>query len=315
MLGVKKLIKGLSGALAVLLCCICAPTASAETVNKIELKASGSEAELTFDFPMAAAEEIASVQITLNVAASSGKAEIEFVPDGGLAAGIAESRYHRDTGELNVYIAGTEPVFSDAPLAVGKVRISGAAASATVSVAEGSVKLVRGGELTDGGALTEVYGDIAYPKAVTITSAKPSSSSRPAGSSHTHRYGEWTVTLSATCLREGERSRTCDICARTDVETIPRLEHEYIPLGSHEADGTTNAYTDYICIHCADTKREFDAVLGDVDKSGALNALDAAIILKSIANNTALEPKVADFNMDGAVNALDAAAILKHIVG
>ena len=35
--------------------------ASAEAVNKIELKARGSEAQITIDFPQAAAEEIASL--------------------------------------------------------------------------------------------------------------------------------------------------------------------------------------------------------------------------------------------------------------
>lgn len=56
-----------------------------------------------------------------------------------------------------------------------------------------------------------------------------------------------------------------------------------------------------------------DAKLGDVNKDGNVNALDAALILKAAADGTVdtLDKAVADFNTDGAINALDAAAILK----
>ena len=85
-------------------------------------------------------------------------------------------------------------------------------------------------------------------------------------------------------------------------------------MGSHEADGTTAGYTDYICVYCAETKREFDIILGDVDRNGRVNSLDAAAILKAIVNKTDMDLNVADYNKDGTVNALDAAAILKWVV-
>lgn len=307
----------LSGVLAVLICCILALTvsASAAAINKIGLRASGSEAQITVDFPRAAAEKIASMQLSLSISVSSGKPEIEFIPDSRLPAKIAESRYHSDTGVLNIYLAGSEPLFSgSSPLSVGKVKIKGGSASATVSIAEGSVKLVRGGELIEGEDLTEAYGDIAYPDQVTITTetARPDrlSSSDP----HIHSYGDWTVTANATCFREGERIRVCDICGRTETETISKVDHNYLPLESHEADDTMSGYTDYICVYCSGTKREFGVVLGDVDKNGRVNSLDAAAIMKAIVNETDINPYVADYNKDGAVNALDAAAILKWIV-
>ena len=83
-------------AIAVILCCMIAMTitASAAANNKTELKASGSEAQLILDFPQAAAEEIASMQISLSVTTNSKSAEIEFIPDSNLAAKITESRYH-----------------------------------------------------------------------------------------------------------------------------------------------------------------------------------------------------------------------------
>ena len=56
-------------------------------------------------------------------------------------------------------------------------------------------------------------------------------------------------------------------------------------------------------------------VLGDADNSGAVNALDAAVILKySVGIAVHLNTAAADYNGDGTVNALDAADILKWIV-
>lgn len=59
-----------------------------------------------------------------------------------------------------------------------------------------------------------------------------------------------------------------------------------------------------------------DAKAGDVNKDGAVNSIDAALILKAVVDGTVetLDAKVADFNTDGAINALDAAAILKAVV-
>lgn len=57
-------------------------------------------------------------------------------------------------------------------------------------------------------------------------------------------------------------------------------------------------------------------LVGDLDNSMGLNALDAALMLKKLVMNevTADEAAKFDFNGDGKTNALDAAAILKWIV-
>lgn len=307
--------KKLPYVIAAMLCCVAALTISASAaaaVNKIQLRASGSEAQLTIDFPQAAAEEISSMQLSLSISVSAGTPEIEFIPDSRLPAKIAESRYHSDTGVLNIYLAGSEPLFSgSSPLSVGKVKISGGSASATVSIAEGSVKLVRGGGLIEGEDLTEAYGEIAYPDPVIITTKTEKPSNSSSSDPHTHSYGDWTVTVNATCFRDGESIRVCEICGHTETEIIPKVDHEYIPLESHEADG----YTDYICVYCSRTKRESGVILpGDVDRNGSVNSLDAAAILKASVNKTDINTDFADYNKDGAVNALDAAAILKWIV-
>ncbi len=56
-------------------------------------------------------------------------------------------------------------------------------------------------------------------------------------------------------------------------------------------------------------------VKGDVDESGAVNALDASHILRNIVNGKVMDSYVADFNEDGYINAMDASAILKYVVG
>ncbi len=57
-------------------------------------------------------------------------------------------------------------------------------------------------------------------------------------------------------------------------------------------------------------------LVGDINNSMEINALDAAAMLKKLVMNevTAEEAAKFDFNGDGKTNALDAAAILKWIV-
>ncbi|MCM1059807.1 MAG: hypothetical protein NC452_05890 [Eubacterium sp.] len=157
------------GAIAAAVFCVLAMTLTvfAADVQKIELVPDGGEAEIILTFPQASAEAIASLQIALRVTADSGDIRAEFIPDGGLAAKIVESRYHSDAGVLNIYLAGTEPLFdpSSPALVIGKVRISSetGGASADVSVIEDSVKFVRGSELIS------PIGEIAYPDTVRLT--------------------------------------------------------------------------------------------------------------------------------------------------
>ena len=44
--------------------------------------------------------------------------------------------------------------------------------------------------------------------------------------SHTHQYGEWSVTRTATCTEAGEEARFCS-CGDTQTRTIPTKEHYY----------------------------------------------------------------------------------------
>lgn len=164
-----------------ILCCVMALGTSVfaeSSAQNVELNANGSEAQLVMDFPQAAAEEIASMQISLVITPSSGSADFEFLPDSGLPAKIVESRYHSDTGVLTVYLAGTRALFSGtSPLTVGKIKISGSDVSAAVKVEEGSIKFVRGSELVT------PSGEVVYPGSVTISTGSASVPDSPGSSS------------------------------------------------------------------------------------------------------------------------------------
>lgn len=151
--------------------------ASAAEVNEIKLEANGSEASLELYFPQAAAEEIASMQMSVRVTANADSVDLEFIPDSGLAAKIVESRYQSDTGMLNIYLAGTEALFpSSGSIKVGRIRVSasgGGAASAKVEAVRDSVKFVRSGELVS------PDNDTDYPASVTVTAAGQSAPVTP----------------------------------------------------------------------------------------------------------------------------------------
>ena len=166
-------------AAAMIICCIMTLTisASAAEVNEIKLEANGSEASLELYFPQAAAEGIASMQVSVSVKASSDSVDLVFIPDSGLAAKIVESRYQNDTGTLNIYLAGTEPLFSSyGSVKVGTVKISTSGsdtASAAVEVVRDSVRFVRSGELVS------PDNDTDYPASVTVTAEGQSSPGTP----------------------------------------------------------------------------------------------------------------------------------------
>ena len=151
-----------------LMFCFTALTVSAADDQTVELKLSGTDAQLVMTFPQAAAEQISSMRISLKIAASAS-AKITFVPNSNLSSKIVEHRYYSDTGMLNIYLADSGALFSGTtPLTVGNVRLSGTNATATVSVVEDSLEFVRGGEIV------QPY-DVKFPKSVSLTTVVPSS--------------------------------------------------------------------------------------------------------------------------------------------
>ncbi|MBD5082149.1 MAG: hypothetical protein HDT44_10365 [Ruminococcaceae bacterium] len=140
---------------------------TAAIAENAELKAKADKADVVLTLPQAAAEGVSSVQVSLNITVNTDNAEITFVPNEKLGAKIQESRYHKDTGVLNIYAAGTSPLFdkADPTITLGYVLITSNApkgAAANVAFAKGSLKYVRGNTL-------ETYdNDLNYSDTVKI---------------------------------------------------------------------------------------------------------------------------------------------------
>lgn len=166
----------LIGILSVIAALVLLPLkAYAAETQTVSLRASGDRAEIVLNFPQAAAEEISSLQISIRVSVNSNQARVEFV-QAELPAKIVESRYHSDTDTLNIYIAGTKPLFnkSNPVLSLGYVKISGeGSAAADVQVVENSLKFVRGTEL-----IVQDSG-VSYPDAVRISYSQGEASAPP----------------------------------------------------------------------------------------------------------------------------------------
>lgn len=153
---------------AALLCANLSAGVYAANEEKAQLTSDGDKAAVSLTLSQAAKEEISSIQISLNVKPNTDKAEIAFIPNENLKVKICESRYHSDTGILNIYAVGTEPIFdkSNPAVTLGTVKLSCSdpmGASANVGFVKGSLKYVRGGTL-----LTYDNG-LVYSEGVTVS--------------------------------------------------------------------------------------------------------------------------------------------------
>ena len=70
------------------------------------------------------------------------------------------------------------------------------------------------------------------------------------GTSHTHDFGDWTVTTEPTCTAAGEKTRTCSGCGTEETETVDALGHDFSIAVVTEATCTTDGYTTYKCSRC-----------------------------------------------------------------
>ncbi|MDE7299442.1 MAG: Ig-like domain-containing protein [Lachnospiraceae bacterium] len=126
--------------------------AAAEVSFQIQMDGTGT---VTLVSAGAAEREISSLQFSLTInAGNAARVEFEFSEDVLSRAKVAESRYQASSRTLNVYIAGTEPLFAKgaSTLTVGRVaafNAGGAGVSAIASAVPGSVKYVDGAELQE----------------------------------------------------------------------------------------------------------------------------------------------------------------------
>ena len=104
------------------------------------------------------------------------------------------------------------------------------------------------------------------------------------------------------------------------ISTTDAGERVYVTIAKPSDNAVSKSYDDVKVAYEAlvaeiEKQTNPEVKLGDVNKDGVVNALDASAILKAVVDNTVIDVKVGDYNADGAVNALDASAILKFVVG
>ena len=59
-----------------------------------------------------------------------------------------------------------------------------------------------------------------------------------------HTYGEWKTTKAATCTAEGTQTRTCEVCGKTETQTIKALGHTEVIDEAVEATCTKTGLTE-----------------------------------------------------------------------
>lgn len=149
----KKMIAKIMAAILIIAALLPVRVLAEETVD-FTLSADGTGA-VTLISRTAAEKGISSVQFRLSVTARNAAAvDFEFSEGIRATAKVCEARYQQESGVLNVYIAGTNPLFASGvtAISVGSVKAydgNGNSVAAVVRTVAGSVKYVDGGELKE----------------------------------------------------------------------------------------------------------------------------------------------------------------------
>ena len=81
-----------------------------------------------------------------------------------------------------------------------------------------------------------------------------------------HTFGEWTVTVAATCTAAGVKTHTCTVCGEAETTEIPALGHDYTILRlAKPATCTANGVAQYTCTRCGETKLDYVPALGHTE--------------------------------------------------
>ena len=70
-----------------------------------------------------------------------------------------------------------------------------------------------------------------------------------------HTWSKWTTTKAATCTADGEQTRTCSVCKKTETKTLSKLGHNYVKTvvaPTCKAQG----YTLHKCSRCGDSYKD-----------------------------------------------------------
>lgn len=126
--------------------------------GELQKLSDGDTVSIEVEVPQAAGEQVSSLQLSLALSNKDGSPadasvleniqNLSFAPDEAVTSKteVWEERYHEDTGILDIYIAGTESLFSEEDkLAVGSLSAEiGAADDVYIKVVEDSFKIVKG---------------------------------------------------------------------------------------------------------------------------------------------------------------------------
>ena len=59
-----------------------------------------------------------------------------------------------------------------------------------------------------------------------------------------HTYGEWITTAEATCVKEGQKVRTCTVCSAEDTQTTAKTEHSAVKVPEKNPTCTETGLTE-----------------------------------------------------------------------
>ena len=89
------------------------------------------------------------------------------------------------------------------------------------------------------------FSDSACTKEITLASTVISATG--------HDFESWSTTKAASCTTDGEQTRKCCSCGKTENQLIPAIGHKYVETVV-EPTCTEKGYINNICSNCGDTR-------------------------------------------------------------
>ena len=74
-----------------------------------------------------------------------------------------------------------------------------------------------------------------------------------------HTYGEWVDITKVSCTLDGEQQRTCNVCGKTETQTIPAITHNFGEW--REVSGSKifpPIVSERVCSHCGEVETQED---------------------------------------------------------
>ena len=76
-----------------------------------------------------------------------------------------------------------------------------------------------------------------------------------------HEYDNGVITKESTCISEGKKTYTCQLCNKTRIESMPKNEHTYREEIMRESTYTEEGEKTFICTYCNNSYTESIPVL------------------------------------------------------